>query len=121
MTFIEVLIAVIIVGIILSSMLACLNFAGKYIRHNANKTMALNYGQALMEEIQNVPYGGLDSYNGYTDTVQLYQKEDVDIEAVRTAVVLAYDAYKKITVTISWDLQGRPYEEEINTLRYNYE
>jgi len=64
MTFIEVLIAIVISAVVLSSMLAGLNFANKYNQHNANKTMALNFAQELMEEIKNKSYDDLHA----TDT-----------------------------------------------------
>jgi prepilin-type N-terminal cleavage/methylation domain-containing protein len=56
MTFIEILIALVIAGLVFSSMLAGLNFANKYNQHNANKTMALNFAQELTEEIKNKAY-----------------------------------------------------------------
>lgn len=175
MTFIEVLIAIAITGMILSSMFTGLNFAYKYARHNANKTMALNFAQGLMEEVRDKDYedeyatsanyhlgdytnflgpelntidvpesdddldeddsvgkaefDDVDDYNGYTDTVNLYQNEDVNVQAIRTVVIAdqngntildsdEYGAitYKKITVTVSWDWQGKSYSEEVNTI-----
>lgn len=131
MTFIEVLIAIVIVGIVLPGMLTSLNFASKYARHNANKTMALNYAQGLMEEIKNVSYADLDDYVVYPPTVLLYQQEGVNIVATRSAELEEEDegeepdddseAFTKIKVTVSWDWLGRSYTEEVNTLRYNYE
>lgn len=122
-TFIEVLISTVIVGIILSGMLLCLNFAYKYTRHNANTTMALNYAQALMEEIKNVGYRELDNYDEYSDTVLLYQEEGVNIVATRNVKLDGEDdePFRKIKVTVAWDWLGKHYTEEINTLRYNYE
>ena len=113
MTFLEVLIAIVIVGMVLSAIYSGLSFAYKYARHNANKTMALNFAQGLMEEIKDKNYedpedpndhtgaytnylgpedndAGLDDvddYNGYEDIVYLYQKEGVNIQANRTVVM----------------------------------
>lgn len=125
MTFIEVLIALVIAGIILPVMLICLNFASRYAQHNANKVMALNYAQGLMEEIKNTSYTNLNNYNNHSDTVSLYQEDGINIQADRTVVLQDdddddEDIYKKINVAISWTWQGRSYEEVINTLRYNY-
>lgn len=132
MTFIEVLIAITVVAVILSSILASLNFASKYARHNANKTMALNFAQALLEEIKDANYEDLESYDEYEDTVLLFQAEGINIGAERKAEVEDdedegddddfddNDFYREITVTVSWDWQGNEYEEELNTMRYNY-
>lgn len=127
MTVIEVLIAIVIVGIVLSAMFTGITFASKYARHNANKTMALNYAQGLMEEIRGVSYLDLDDYNGDTDDVFLYQGgdvEDVDITAERSVevadVTIDTLSYKTIKVIVSWDWQGKSYTEEINTLRGDY-
>lgn len=120
MTFMEVLIAVVIAGMILPVMLVCLNFASRYARHNANKLMALNYAQGLMEEIKSTPYSDLDNYDEYSDVVSLYQGDGVNVQANRAADVDSDDVYKKIIVSVSWDWQGKSYNEEINTLRYNY-
>lgn len=120
MTFLEILIALVITGMILPSLLVCLNFADKYARHNANKTMALNYAQGLMEEMKNKKYEDLDALNGYTDIVQLYQSEDAGIQANRSVTVQSDAVYKKVKVTISWNWLGKDYSEEISTLRYVY-
>lgn len=126
------LIAITVVAVILSSILTSLNFASKYARHNANKTMALNFAQALLEEIKDANYEDLESYDEYEDTVLLFQAEGINIEAERGAEVEDdedegddddfddNDFYREITVTVSWDWQGREYEEELNTMRYNY-
>lgn len=125
MTFMEVLIALVITGIILPVILVCLNFASRYAQHNANKVMALNYTQGLMEEIENISYSNLNNYNGYADTISLCQGGGINVPANRAVVIEEdddedKDIYKKVNVSVSWNWQGRSYEEVINTLRYNY-
>jgi len=56
MTFLEILIALVITGFVLFSLLAGVNSANRYVRHNANRTMALNYSQELLEEIKDTSY-----------------------------------------------------------------
>lgn len=122
MTFIEILIAIVIAGMVLSSIFTCINFASKYARHNANKTMALNFAQGLMEKIKNAKFKDLNDYNEYTDTVLLYQKDDANIEALRSVEIGIDDdnSYRDIKVTVSWDWQGKHYEEKISTIRSSY-
>lgn len=179
MTFLEVLIAVVITGMILVSMLTCVNFAVKYARHNANKTMALNSAAGLLEEIivkgyedqyasnadyhagpynnflgpekksedtgnddddmdnngivEKDEYDDVDDYNGYEDTVDLYQTEGSNVTAdINVAVSDQNDSstldetgyagitYKKVTITVGWDWQGTHYEEIVNTIRTKY-
>ena len=125
LTFIEILIAIVIVAIVLSSMFTGLNFASKYARHNANKTMALNFAQAKMEELRNVTYGGL-AIGETTDPnpPSLYQKDGVSVGTERKVnieyIYYGSDRYKKVIVTVSWDWQGKSYVQEVNTLRSDY-
>lgn len=124
LTVIEVLIALVVSGIVISGLFAGINFASKYARHNANKTMALNFSQGLMEEIKGASYSALDGYNGYTDNVSLYQGEDVNIPAERSVevadVVINGLSYKTVKVSTSWSWLGKSYTEEVNTLRSDY-
>jgi len=154
-TLIEIVIAVAIVGIVLSALLTGMNFAGGYARHTASRTMALNFSQGLLERIKDKDYedpedpadhtgsctnylgtenndSGLDDvddYNGYTDTVNLYQRDGVYIQAAREvdirdqnessvldATEYANITYKQVTVTVTWDWQDNSYTEEVNTI-----
>lgn len=116
-TFLEVLIAIVIVGITLSAIFTGINFASKYARHNANKTMALNLAQALMEDLKDTPYSDLQEI---TDTILLYQELETNIQAARSADIVDAGSYKEVTVDVSWTWLGKQYSEELNTLRYNY-
>jgi type II secretory pathway pseudopilin PulG len=177
MTILEVLIAIVITGIILASMLEGMNFANQYNQHNANKTMALNFAQELMEKIKNKAYDDLhatdsnyhtgtytnflgpemgdnspytqddddnnpengvitenefddvDDYNGYHDTVNIYQNENLSIAATRSVVIkdqagnsvldhagFVNVSYKEITVSVSWLWAGSNYNESISTI-----
>lgn len=124
LTVIEVLIALVVSGIVISALFVGINFAGKYVRHNANKTMALNFAQGLMEEMKGEGYSDLDNYNGYIDMVYLYQGGAVSIPAERSVevsnVTINGFVYKQVNVNVSWDWQGMSYTEEVNTLRSDY-
>lgn len=56
LTYVEILIAMVIVVVVLSALYAGVNLAGKSTRHNANRTIAINYARALMEEIWDKEY-----------------------------------------------------------------
>lgn len=115
MTIVEVLIAVVITAIILSSMLTGLTFAYEYARHNANKTIALNFAQALVEKIKDE---GPADYEDYSDQVDLYQNNESNIIADRTVSIGEYDNYYEVAVKVEWDWMGkdpRP-NEEISTI-----
>lgn len=96
MTFIEVLIAAVIVGIILSSMLACLNFASKYAVYNANKLTAIYSAQGVMEEWKN--------------------KKSVEPNTVDEVG----NPCEEKQVPVSWECEGVTYTDTIYTRRYNY-
>lgn len=132
LTYLEVLIAIVVVSMVLYAMLTGVSFATKYARHNANKTMALNYGQALMEQLKDVSYAELEDFDEYGDSVFLYQAEGANIQADRTVEIdddLEEDdddgfddgeSIRMIEVAVSWDWQGKEYAEVLHTLRYDY-
>lgn len=113
MTFLEVLIAIVIVDMILFSIFAGINFASKYAKHNNNKTMAVNFAQALAEEIKDE---GAEDYIGYNDEVNLYQSENANITAERDVNIIEEDNYYEVTVTAVWNWYGIDYEESIGTI-----
>lgn len=123
-TFIEILIAIIIMGMVFSSMMAALNTANSFARRATNRIAIINSAQDLMEFLRSKVYGNLNSYNGFTDTVSIYQNDDTQITAQRSVVVsdVTYTgiAYKKVTVSVSWNSFGTPIQTEINTLRGLY-
>lgn len=120
MTFVEILIALVIVMIILSSMFVGINFAEKYARHCANRTSGINIAQAGMEELIDVSYSELDDYDGVEETVFLFQDEDTIIDVTRAITVIKFAQYKTVNVTATWDWQGFTYVEELNTIRGDY-
>lgn len=176
LTLIEILIAVLVVGIIFSALLIGVNFASRIVRHTANRTMALAFTQEIMEEIKAKDYedsqaasvdyhageytnflgpeftsllsppepdddvdedneversefDDVDDYNGFTDTVSLYQLPNVSISAGRSVVIADEDEdsvlteeeygdheYKIVTVTVSWTWQERSFSESVSTI-----
>ena len=115
-SFLELLIATVIVSIIIIGLFAGFNAAGKCARHNANRTMALCFAQGMVEEIKDMGYTDLDGYNGYNDAVPLYQIEGINIEAERTVEVTTAGPHKIIAVNVSWNSQSGNGSEEINTI-----
>ena len=115
-SFLEVLIAAAIAGIIVVGLFAGFNAAGKSARYNANKTMALCFAQGMIEELKDMGYTDLDGYNGNNDTVPLYQIEGINIEADRTVEVTNAGSYKIIAVNVSWNSRSGNGSEEINTI-----
>lgn len=175
LTLIELLIAMVIVSIVIAALYTGLSTASRYIRHTANKTIALNFVQGLMEEIKNMEYEDLyansanyhsgsytnylgpelntidliendddtdddnnvtlnefddvDDYNGYSDTVSLFQQTGVSITGTRDVLITDQDgdssldaaeytnaSYKIITVTLTWSWQGNSYTESLDTI-----
>jgi len=120
MTFIEILIAALIVAIVMASIFSSLNFTSKYAQSSANKTMALNFAEAKMETIKSQSYANIISANFPADAVNLYLSSGTNIIANRTVGITAYTNYKAVSVTVSWTWQGKNYSEVLNTIIGNH-
>lgn len=79
--------------------------------------------------IERNEFDDMDDYNGYTDTIYLYQNENVNINATRTVVIkdqnennildqAEYLAHtqKQISVTVTWIWEGKTYTEKVDTI-----
>ena len=113
LTFIEIMVAILIVGMVGTSVLVSYNLAHRFAVRNTNRTVAVQIAQATIEEEKRNGYNGVVSWGPTANNPYLGNTPNMTTQV--TVSQPATDV-RMVTVTVSWTDRDRTVNETLQTL-----
>jgi Tfp pilus assembly protein PilV len=120
-TLMEVIISILMLSIGVAALIGSMVFSLGSVMQSSHEVAVLNIARQKLENLMNITYGSLSTTAGQYDESNVVIDATQGITAdVSAAVVSGGTNKKKITVTVTWDENGRTHETTLFSLASNH-
>ncbi len=113
LTFVEVMVAILIISIVATSILVSYNLSYRFAIRNTNRTVAVQIAQATIEEEKRNGYNGVVSWGPTANNPYLGNTPNM---TTQVTVSQPTTDVRMVTVAVSWTDRDRTVNETLQTL-----